>query len=285
MLTATVTPGVSTSDTLTGSVVFTEDGTFLATVPVNGGTAVFTVSTMTQGQHVFGASYTGDDNHTASSSSAVTVTVGTSNQLFVSQLYQSLLQRQPDVGGLAFWSSMLDQGMSRMQVALGIEQSQEWRADQVQALYQQFLHRDADPSGLATYVNFLGAGGTLEQLKIILTSSPEYFQMQGNGTDAGFLNAIYQDALNRAPDAPGLAGFMQAMNMGTTPQQVATAIFGSTEYVQDEVSGFYQQYLKRGPDAGGLMGFVQALKAGVSEQDIIAVMLGSNEFFGMATAV
>jgi hypothetical protein len=203
----------------------------------------------------------------------------TANERFVTQLYMTLLMRPPDPGGLANWTSLLDQGTSRFLVALAIEQSQEWRTDQVQALYQQFLRRNADPSGLNTFVTFLNGGGTLQQVKAILTSSAEYLQGRGGATDTGFLTALYQDTLNRSPDAGGLDAFTQALNQGATRQQVAMVIFGSREYLQDLVASFYQLYLNRPADDAGLNGFVGALEAGVPDQDIVAAILGSDEFF------
>src|SRR5262249_36091180 len=170
------------------------------------------------------------------------------DERFVGQLYLDLLSRQPDAGGLANWVALLNQGMSRAQVARAIEQSLEARTDQVEVLYQQFLHRSADPSGLNTFVTFLGAGGTMQELETILTSSPEYFQVRGGSTNNGCLTALYQDALSRAPDAGGLAAFSQALQLAASRQQVAAAIFASPEYLQDLVAGSYQLYLKRPAD-------------------------------------
>jgi hypothetical protein len=149
----------------------------------------------------------------------------------------------------------------------------------VQALYHQFLHRAADPSGLDTYVTFLGAGGTLEQLAAILTGSEEYFQVRGGGTDDGFLTALYQDALNRSPDSAGMASFLQGLSQGTSHPQVAAAIFGSPEYLQDVVRNFYERFLNRAADDAGLHSFVGDLEAGVTDQVITAAMMGSDEFF------
>jgi hypothetical protein len=279
-LTASVTPGIAGSAAVTGTVIFSDQGTLLATVPVNGGTASFTTSSLTVGGHTLSAAYSGDGNHTASSSANVTVTIGTSNERFVTQVYLALLQRLPDASGLAGWVSVLNQGGSRAAVVQGIEQSAEYRADEVQALYQQFLHRAADPTGLSTFVTFLSSGGTLQQVEVILTSSPEYFQVRAGATDAGFITALYQDALHRTPDAGGLTGFMQAMNQGATPQQVASAIFSSQEYLQDLVGGMYQRFLNRPADTAGLNGYVAQLQARVSIDNITAAILGSDEFFG-----
>src|SRR5205823_14823414 len=125
-------------------------------------------------------------------------------------------------------------------------------------------------------------GGTVEQLKIMLTSSPEYFMVRGGGMNEGFLTALYHDALNRLPDVDGLASFEAGLNGGSSRGQVATAIFGSPEYYQDLMGSIYQRFLNRLPDDGGLQSFVADLQAGVASEDIIAAMLGSGEFFSHA---
>ena len=141
------------------------------------------------------------------------------------------------------------------------------------------MHRNADASGLNTFVTLLSTGGTLEQVKSFLTSSAEYLQARGGGTNNGFLAALYQDALSRSPDAGGLATFTQALNRGVSRQQVAAAVFASPEYLRDLVASLYQLYLKRAADDGGLNGFVASLGSGVPDQEVISAMLGSDEFF------
>jgi hypothetical protein len=279
MLTAEVVPFTTGPETATGSVVFFDQNTPLATVALSQGTAVLAISALPPGEHSLRAAFLGDVNHTGSPSAVVEVTVGTLNERFVGQLYLDLLKRPVDAGGLATWTALLHQGVSRADVAGAIEQSQEWLADQVQALYHDFLHRDADPTGLNTFVTFLSTGGTLQQVKTLLTGSVEYLQVRGGGTNQGFLTALYQDALNRSPDAGGLAAFTQALNQGASREQVAATIFGSVEYFQDLVANFYQLYLHRAADQGGLNTFVSTLAAGAPDQTVIAALLGSDEYF------
>ena len=153
--------------------------------------------------------------------------LGSFNQRLVAQFYLDLLQRPADSDGLAFYSGQLQQGTSASQVVLEIESSAEYRTLQVQGLYQSLLKRAADPAGLANFVAFLMAGGTVEQVAVALTGSAEYFQTRGGGTNNGFLNALYLDALNRAIDPGGLTTYTQALANGTTTAQVAAAIYSS----------------------------------------------------------
>jgi len=203
----------------------------------------------------------------------------TANQRFVAQVYLDLLHRPVDQLGLNAFTGMLNQGVSRGQVVLNIENSMEFRADEVRGLYNQFLHRAADTGGLTGFTNFLANGGTLEQVEAIMVGSPEYFQQRGGGTNDGFLNALYQDALNRAVDPTGRAAFDMALAHGTTTGMVAADVFGGLEFQQDLVRGFYQNLLNRAADMAGLNSFVNALQHGETDQQVIAAIAGSDEFF------
>jgi hypothetical protein len=110
---------------------------------------------------------------------------GTPNQRFVAQLYLDLLKRTVDATGLAFWTAALSQGASRAGVVLQIEQSQEYRIDEVQAIYQKYLHRTADSGGLAAFVPMLMNGSTVEQVAAVIIGSAEFFQIQGGSTTDG----------------------------------------------------------------------------------------------------
>src|SRR5262249_36280357 len=119
----------------------------------------------------------------------------TPSQRFVASVYLDVLGRPVDPTGLAYWSSLGDAGPSRVAVVGAIETSAEYRVNLVQSLYSQFLHRGADPMGLNFFVNLLGTGGTIEQAEALITGSLEYFQVAGGGTNDGFLDALYRDAL------------------------------------------------------------------------------------------
>src|SRR5262249_33654076 len=193
------------------------------------------------------------------------------------QVYLDLLHRPVDSAGLANWTNELNQGMSRPAVVQGIESSLEYRTDLVQSLYVKYLHRNADPAGLNGFVNFLCLGGSPEQVAAIMLSSPEYFQTRAGGSTSGFLDALYQDALNRAIDPSGQATYSQALARGVSRTEVAAAIVTSGEYCHLQVQGYYQTYLHRPADGGGLNVFAGLLLQGSRDQDVLAYIVGSPE--------
>ncbi len=198
---------------------------------------------------------------------------------FVSQAYEDLLNRPADTSGLAYWSGQINQGeITKAQVALAIEGSQEYEAAEVRQGYTRYLHRSADDAGLAAWTGFLQSGGTLTQFETAVVGSPEYFQSRGTGTRDGFLNALYQDALGHEVDTSGRTAWDQALASGMNTAQVAAAVFASTEFQQDLVQGWYQEFLHRTADTGGLITWVAVLQQGMSDHQVIAGFIGSLEY-------
>jgi hypothetical protein len=203
------------------------------------------------------------------------------NEAFVSQLYRDLLGREPDAGGLAFWTGLLDRGQATtFQVAGDIESSGEHHLREVQDLYRRLLRREADPTGLASWTRYLDQGGTAESLQALILGSGEYFTRIGGGTVDGFLQALYGDVLHRAADAAGLQGWGGLLeDEDATPTDIAAAVLRSLESDIDEVQGLYQRFLHRGADPLGLLTFTNALQQGVTNEVATMVMLGSAEYF------
>jgi Domain of unknown function (DUF4214)/PKD domain len=221
---------------------------------------------------------TDDDGGSTTATTSVTVAPASPNERYVAQLYRDLLGREADAPGLQFWSGQLDEGGSRTAVVRGMEASVEYRTDLVQGLYQALLHRAAEPAGLGAWVGALAAGATQDDLRAAILSSPEYFAGCGGGTAAGFLAALYRDALGRDVDPTGLAVFTAGLARGMTRADVVTALFRSAEYQQDLVEGLYHTYLRRDADPDGLAGWLAVVRNGGREEDLLAAFAGSDEY-------
>src|SRR5262249_8038215 len=68
---------------------------------------------------------------------------GGTNQAFVQAVYRDGLGRSADPGGLAFFTGQLNQGGSRLNVALTLVTSGEGRGHEVDLDYQRYLRRSA----------------------------------------------------------------------------------------------------------------------------------------------
>jgi hypothetical protein len=196
---------------------------------------------------------------------------------FVTGLYQNLLNRNPDPGGLAAWVAAINGGASNQQVATAIWQSPEHRADEVTGYYQTFLGRAPDSGGLGGWVSLMNNGTLNEQgVQIAFMTSQEF--INNNPSPASYISALYLDLLNRAP-GPG----EEALWANVLAQQgdvfVASAIVTSTERYVDVITSYYQTYLNRAPDAPGEQAWLNDLLNGTGTVESVAeAILGSAEY-------
>jgi hypothetical protein len=181
--------------------------------------------------------------------------------------------------GLASWTQQLDGGTSRQQVVADIMASTEYLRLQVTKAYQTLLNRPPDPAGLDAWVQTLQQGGTIRDLKISFLGSPEYFQVRGGGTNDGWLAALYNDLLGRAPDPSGLQHFGQQLAQGVSRDSIALSIYLSPETTTRLTQQFYLQYLGRPADPSGLQANASALSAGAPEESVINGLVSSAEFY------
>jgi hypothetical protein len=201
-----------------------------------------------------------------------------SDLAFLGRAYQDLLLRNTEPDGLAAWSRLLDQGISRADVVAAIANSSEHQTRVVGELYRQFLERSPDPTGLNSFVRFLTSGGTVRAARAALLGSPEYLEKRGGGTTDGFLQSLYHATLNRDLDTSGRTAFTHLLENGTTREQVADMVFGSPEFQQGLVQRAYQGFLHRAADDGGLAAWVKQLQNGTREEQVAAGIAGSEEY-------
>ena len=227
-------------------------------------------------------------------------TAGTPNQRFVMETYRDLLHRPADPSALAYWSGLLDQGHSRLEIVQSIIHAampRELGPDLVNGIYQKYLGRDADAGGLAFWTGQLVAGQTIEQVEAAVIATQEFFSKAG-GTNDGFIHKLFQLALGRDADAAAIADFNAAFLNGLTREQAADFVFMSHEYHVDQVKSYYQapidaddrsvhsvpfiddlDFLDRPADAAGLNALVAELDHGASDQFIWTAFLVSSEFY------
>lgn len=99
--------------------------------------------------------------------------VGGTPRTWVAALYEALLGRTGDRGGVDHWVSQLAVGVPRRAVAMDFYQSLESRSVRVRALYAHLLGREPDDNGL-TYWVFRLADGQDVALAVDLAGSDEY---------------------------------------------------------------------------------------------------------------
>jgi Domain of unknown function (DUF4214) len=215
----------------------------------------------------------------------------------VARLYGAALDRAPDAGGLEAWTGAVDNGtLSLTTVANDFTASPEFIQDYgslsdaafVNQLYENVLGRPADAAGAQGWDNALASGMSRGTVLMGFAESQENMadtiSTAGNPNNAEVYR-LYETALGRAPDPAGLASWSSLLSNGGTPTQIAQALVGSAEFLQDYgtlgptdfVTALYQNTLHRAPDAAGLQAWVGALQGGATEGSVVVGFADSAE--------
>jgi len=204
-----------------------------------------------------------------------TLSVGPdTNEATIQRLYEGLLGRSNDTGGISSWDAALTSGSSKSTLATAFLNSNEYLASHgtqsdsqfVTSLYQGVLGRAPDPDGAASWTSLLAQGVSRGDVALGFADSSEAKGHLADATArvyapnaAGTLaHELYETGLGREVELTGLASF-KAAYANLTPAQLAANIAGSSEFMNDHagqgnaayVASLYQAGLGRAPDARG----------------------------------
>ena len=163
--------------------------------------------------------------------------------------------------------------------------------DQIQRLYQAYFLRAPDASGLAYWRSQRVGGTAIGAVSTEFSASPEFQQQYGALDNAAFVNLIYQNVLDRVPDAEGRAHWIGVLDGGTSRGEVMLGFSESTEFINTtstsapvfdariaQIGRLYRAHFDRAGDAGGLTYWFQRLKTGSSIADVATAFSTSPEF-------
>lgn len=147
----------------------------------------------------------------------------------------------------------------------------------VVGLYADILHRSPDQAGLNYWTGLLdNHQATTSQVALAIEQSDE--------NDTNTVQNFYLRFLGRAADAGGLIHWVNALNGGATPQQVAAFIQGSDEFFarfgannNQFLQAVYQLNLGRAPDSAGAAVWGNFLAQGGSRTNMAYGVLASQE--------
>lgn len=173
-----------------------------------------------------------------------------SDYAFVTQLYNNVLDRAPDQGGLENWMGALAGGFSRAEVVMGFSESREfinatfqnaldfsreayrsgW-TDDVYRLYSATLDREPDAAGLENWTYWLAGGRPITDAAALFVASPEFQRTYGSLSNAEFVTLLYNNVLDRAPDEGGFANWTNVLEAGLSRAEVVAGFSQSAEFV------------------------------------------------------
>ncbi|WP_127112547.1 DUF4214 domain-containing protein [Shimia sediminis] len=169
---------------------------------------------------------------------------------------------------------------------------------QVFRLYHATLDRDPDVAGHSGWTQELLGGQTLEGIVSGFVNSVEFQSKYGSTTNTEFVTLLYNNVLDRDPEAQGLTNWVNALENGVlTREQVVLGFSESAEFQAatsipsltyswasfqagwtDNVFRLYQAAFDRAPDLGGLTNWTAALANGMTLEEAVAGFVGSAEF-------
>lgn len=203
----------------------------------------------------------------------------TANEIFITQLYQLMLQRPPTAAELAARLQSLTRGVSRTTVVGKVLGGSEFFTLLVQGVYQQLLGRSPRAGELAAGVRLLKRGGRLEQVAQTILASAEYFLRSG-GTATRYLDALYRELLGRPPgpaDAAQLRVFNALLARGNRGGVVALLLQNAAAK-QQLITAQFQRLLGRTPTASELAFWQRQFGRGQGVFDLMVALLGTDQF-------
>ena len=171
-------------------------------------------------------------------------------------------------------------------------------SDQIYRLYQATLDRAPDAGGFDSWVrHLLSEAGSLQSAAEGFVSSTEFQQTYGALSNAGFVELLYQNVLERAADISGLTSWVGLLEGGTSRAEVVIGFSESAEFKLrttaetssfaitmseaswcDEVYRLYQATLDRAPDSAGFADWIGQLGGGRDFLTVVEGFVGSAEF-------
>lgn len=125
---------------------------------------------------------------------------GNGGRAWVDAVYEEVLHRHGDSGGLDYWEGLLRSGVSPVVVAHGIAASPERWGQRVEQFYTDYLGRSATTSERHAWVS-LGLQGTrVEDLEARLLASSENYNhpQRGQNNPVAWVKQAYQKLLRRS---------------------------------------------------------------------------------------
>lgn len=197
----------------------------------------------------------------------------TSDREYITSLYNTLLEREPDESGMNTWLNTLASGGTRNDVKNGILHSEEYKRKcqaYVTGLYETLLCRTPKEAEVNDWVQRMQGGMSKEEVRGGFTNSVEYRK--------NYVTSLYRDLLGREPKAEEVDSWVKCMNEGMSAEDVKLGFINSTEYRRNYVTNLYRDLLDREPKAEEVDSWVSEMANGMSADDVKLGFTNSTEY-------
>ena len=159
--------------------------------------------------------------------------MASSNEVFVTDLFQKAVYRPPTASELAYYAERLESGFfTRGKVLFDLAQGQEFdgKIEAIAKLYWAVFDRAPDHGGLMYWNEVHRNGASLEAIAAIFARSPEFVGLYGSQTsDPDYVNILYENVLGRGPDAGGKDYWTGLLGQGVSRGAVLNGFAQSPE--------------------------------------------------------
>ena len=230
---------------------------------------------------------------------------------FVERLYNNVLNRASEPGGIDFWTNELyTYKETGAQVAVGFIGSKEFKdrntsdSDFIDILYRTFFDREPEAGGKNFWMNQLKTGAmTRDQVAMGFIDSQEWADtcarygirsggsykskvtIQPSSLTLAFVERMYTTALGRDYDTAGRDFWAKPLaNFELTGEQVGINFFNSAEMKgynlsdSEYIERLYLTFMDRPSDSGGKNFWLNFLKEGHSREELVLGFTRSEEF-------
>ena len=210
-------------------------------------------------------------------------------------MYRDVLGREAAPSDLIAWLTSFEQGSTFSTASQAIINSSEFHDGKVAEYYQKYLGRattQAERLPLVTAWNSKTLNGPGIQAQMI--ASNEYYALAGS-TPTGFVNKVYQDLLQHAPDAASLNFYVNTA-IATVRPTLGPFLLKTPEYGFLLTRSLFYRDLRRfsytpldssavlpagASSTEGAQPFMDLISRGGTAEDILQTILISPEYFGM----
>lgn len=209
--------------------------------------------------------------------------VSISDQRYVLATFRVFLGRSATMEETERWGAHLYYGGSKSTLTDALARSGEWIGRTIHEMYLAAFQRPADPVGLEFWIGYVLAGRRITEVGAHLLASDEFFSRAGS-TNPGYVTALYQTVLHRAPDAAGLGYWVDLLDRGTTRLTISGSFFGSGESRLDRVDRTYLTVLGRPAEPAGRAYWADQL-ARIDDVRLASSLAVSLEFYRRAQII
>ncbi len=165
-------------------------------------------------------------------------------------LYNTMMGRQPDAGGLSFWTGLLDNGTSVDSIIAGFASSEEFARicaeygitpvfpaepevnpldAYIRRCYTLILQREGEAEGVQYWTEALRFGYATGADIVLLFCSSDEFQSR-NLDNRHIAEILYNTMMGRQPDAGGLAFWTGLLDSGIPIETIISGFASSAEF-------------------------------------------------------